>query len=97
VSNPFLLKRLWWLPWAVFFGVAVVGTRRCAEWAAADEPKITEGFDAETWKPCPGRKKIRQHGHTYTWYCGPEHPDFEAAKAQEKVKEPAKQKVSGHK
>lgn len=25
----------------------------------------------EGWKPCPGRKKIRQHGHTYTWYCGP--------------------------
>lgn len=70
--NPFLIRRLWWLPWALFFVALVIGTKRCAEWAAADEPKITQGFDPETWKPCPGRKPLRMNGHKYVWYCGPD-------------------------
>lgn len=67
-----MIRRFWWLPWAIFFVAAVVGTKRCAEYAAADEPKITEGFDPETWKPCPNRKPLRMNGHKYYWYCGPD-------------------------
>ena len=74
--NPLLIRRLWWLPWAIFFVAAVIGTKHCAEWASADEPKITEGYDPETWQPCPGRKPERVHKRKAVWYCGPDHPEF---------------------
>ena len=34
-------------------------------------PAAAEQTCCEGWQPCPGRKKFRQRGHTYTWYCGP--------------------------
>lgn len=34
-------------------------------------PASAEQTCCSHWQPCPNRKKIRQHGHTYTWYCGP--------------------------
>lgn len=34
-------------------------------------PASAEQTCCAHWQPCPNRKKIRQHGHTYTWYCGP--------------------------
>lgn len=36
------------------------------------EPQpVSEGC-CEGWKPCPGRKPVREHGHKYVWYCGPD-------------------------
>lgn len=32
----------------------------------------------EGWKPCPGRKKVRANGHTFTWYCGPGNDETDA-------------------
>lgn len=34
-------------------------------------PAAAEQTCCDGWQPCPGRKKFRQRGHTYTWYCGP--------------------------
>lgn len=38
-------------------------------------PAAAEQTCCEGWRPCPNRKKIREHGHTYTWYCGPDATD----------------------
>lgn len=76
MKNPLVLRRLWWLPWVLFFVLVVTGTKRCAESLVGEEAVVTEGFEPETWKPCPGRKPVREDGHKYVWYCGPEHPDF---------------------
>lgn len=66
-------RRLWWLPWATFFVVTVLGVKRCAEWhaAVADEVAV-DGYDPATWRPCPGRKPFRVKGRKYYWFCGPD-------------------------
>jgi hypothetical protein len=100
MKNPLALPRLWWLPWAMLFVAAVAGTKRCAEAYVGDEAVVTEGFDPETWKPCPGRKPVREDGHKYVWYCGPEHPDFlrkneNDASAKASKADTAKREASG--
>jgi len=66
-------RRLWWLPWAAFFVVMVLASKRCAEWhAAAAEVGAVDGYDPATWKPCPDRKPERWRGRRAVWYCGPD-------------------------
>lgn len=35
------------------------------------EGAANEGFDAATWRPCPGRKPVKMGRVRAVWYCGP--------------------------
>ena len=91
------MKRLWWTPWFAFFVSMTMLSKMCCEYAVADVPIVTSGYDPETWKPCPGRKPVRSHGHKYYWYCGPDHPDFKSMPAHEKWGLTAKKPMNPHK
>ena len=36
------------------------------------EEVVTQGYDPETWKPCPGRKIEKVGKRRLYWYCGPD-------------------------
>lgn len=73
-------------PWALFFLVCVLGTKRCLEVIDAPEAGAIANDCCETWVKCPDRKPVREGRHRFTWYCAPDHPDVLAARQRQTTK-----------
>jgi hypothetical protein len=54
---------------AIALGV-IVG-QATLDYVFPEPPPVTEGYDPETWKPCPGRKPEKINKRKAVWYCGP--------------------------